>query len=92
LFHIDDWTAYLSGLSLKGRAKRKWAPIGGDATRPRRPGPPGERRAAGPHVPDVIAEEQRLSHAFGGRSVFGYEPAPAARDRDQKTRARSNRG
>jgi hypothetical protein len=50
------------------------------------------RRAAGPSVPDVIAEEQRLSHAFGGRSVFGYEPAPQARDRDQKTRRRSNRG
>jgi uncharacterized protein len=37
-----------------------------------------ERRAAGPSVPDVIAEERRLSHAFGGRSVFGWEPAPEA--------------
>jgi hypothetical protein len=27
-------------------------------------------------VPDVIAEERRLSHAYGGRSVFGWEPAP----------------
>jgi uncharacterized protein len=35
-----------------------------------------ERRAAGPTVPEVIAEERRLSHAFGGRSVFGWEPAP----------------
>ena len=33
-----------------------------------------ERRAAGPPVMDVIAEERRLSHAFGGRSVFGWEP------------------
>ena len=37
-----------------------------------------ERRAAGPTVPEVIAEERRLSHAFGGRSVFGWEPAPEA--------------
>jgi uncharacterized protein len=35
-----------------------------------------ERRASGPTVPEVIAEERRLSHSFGGRSVFGWEPAP----------------
>src|ERR1700761_7474860 len=34
-----------------------------------------ERRAAGPRVEAVIAEERRLSHSFGGRSVFGWEPA-----------------
>jgi hypothetical protein len=51
-----------------------------------------ERRAAGPTVPDVIAEERRLSHAFGGRSVFGWEPAPEALDDEQKPRAASNRG
>jgi uncharacterized protein len=33
-------------------------------------------RRAGPPVEDVIAEERRLSHAYGGRSVFGWEPAP----------------
>jgi len=33
-----------------------------------------ERRAAGPPLADVVAEEQRLSHSFGGRSVFGWEP------------------
>jgi len=33
--------------------------------------------ATGPPVPDVIAEERRLSHSFAGRSVFGWEPAPA---------------
>ncbi|MET1028039.1 MAG: DUF763 domain-containing protein [Dongiaceae bacterium] len=38
-----------------------------------------ERRAAGPAVETVIAEERRLSHAYGGRSVFGWEPpAPVA--------------
>jgi uncharacterized protein len=37
-----------------------------------------ERRAAGPSVPEVIAEERRLSHSYGGRSVFGWEPAPEA--------------
>src|ERR1700723_286179 len=34
-----------------------------------------ERRAAEPSGPGGIAEELRLSHAFGGRSVFGWEPA-----------------
>ena len=51
-----------------------------------------ERRAVGPAVPDVIAEERRLSHAFGGRSVFGWEPAPEALNRAQKPRATSARG
>jgi uncharacterized protein len=51
-----------------------------------------ERRAAGPAVPDVIAEERRLSHAFGGRSVFGWEPAPEALNHAQKPRATSARG
>jgi uncharacterized protein len=35
-------------------------------------------RRAGPRVEDVIAEERRLSHAYGGRSVFGWEPPPEA--------------
>jgi hypothetical protein len=40
-----------------------------------------ERSATGPAVEDVFAEERRLSHAYGGRSVFGWEapqenPAP----------------
>src|SRR3984957_12739037 len=35
-----------------------------------------ERRATGPPVPEAIAQERRLSHAFGGRSVFGWEPGP----------------
>jgi hypothetical protein len=35
-----------------------------------------ERRAGGPPLADVISEERRLSHSLGGRSVFGWEPAP----------------
>ena len=42
-----------------------------------------ERIAAGPSVETLIAEERRDSHAYGGRSVFGWEqgeaqPAPTA--------------
>jgi hypothetical protein len=33
---------------------------------------------AGPGVDGLIAEERQLSHAYGGRSVFGWEPPPAA--------------
>jgi hypothetical protein len=35
-----------------------------------------ERRAAGPPVDEFIAQERRDSHAYGGRSVFGWERAP----------------
>ena len=49
-----------------------------------------ERRASGPTVPDVIAEERRLSHSFGGRSVFGWEPPPEAQNDDRKQNRRSN--
>jgi hypothetical protein len=37
-----------------------------------------ERDARGPSVPELIAEERRLSHSYGGRSVFGWEPEPHA--------------
>jgi hypothetical protein len=37
-----------------------------------------ERTADGPSVERLIADERRDSHAFGGRSVFGWEPPPAA--------------
>jgi hypothetical protein len=50
-----------------------------------------ERRAAGPTVPDVIAEERRLSHSFGGRSVFGWEPAPETIDNETKPKEALNR-
>ena len=51
-----------------------------------------ERRAAGPSVPEVIAEERRLSHAFGGRSVFGWEPAPEALPLASKPKQAFKRG
>jgi hypothetical protein len=35
-----------------------------------------ERVAEGPGLGQVIAEERRRSHDYGGRSVFGDEPAP----------------
>ena len=35
-----------------------------------------ERHAGGPTVEALIEEERRQSHAYGGRSVFGWEPAP----------------
>jgi hypothetical protein len=34
--------------------------------------------AVGAPIGDIIAEELRLSRSFGGRSVFGWEPAPEA--------------
>jgi hypothetical protein len=34
-----------------------------------------ERDAKGPSVDALIAEERRHSHAYGGRSVFGWEKA-----------------
>jgi len=38
-----------------------------------------ERRATGASVDAIIAQERALSHAYGGRSVFGWEePPPAA--------------
>jgi uncharacterized protein len=36
-----------------------------------------EREASGPSVGAIIAEERRLSHRYGGRSVFGRELPPA---------------
>ena len=50
-----------------------------------------EKRAAGAPVRDLMAEERRLSHSFGGRSVFGWEPAPRARD-EREPRMTSARG
>lgn len=34
-----------------------------------------ERDATGPSVDAYIAEERRRSHEYGGRSIFGWEPA-----------------
>jgi hypothetical protein len=37
-----------------------------------------ERVAKGPSFSALIAEEFERSHEYGGRSVFGFEPAPTA--------------
>jgi uncharacterized protein len=50
-----------------------------------------ERRATAPPVEDVIADELRLSHSYGGRSVFGWEPAPEALPLDRKPKPAFNR-
>jgi hypothetical protein len=34
-----------------------------------------EHHASGPALPDFVAAEQQRSHDYGGRSVFGWEPA-----------------
>jgi hypothetical protein len=39
-----------------------------------------ERRATGPAVETIIDDELARSHAYGGRSVFGWEEAPVARE------------
>jgi hypothetical protein len=38
-----------------------------------------ERHARGPSVEKLISGECDLSHSYGGRSVFGWEPPPAGR-------------
>src|ERR1700731_1300106 len=38
-----------------------------------------ERQATGPDVAELIAREREDSHAYGGRSVFGWEPPPGRR-------------
>ena len=38
-----------------------------------------ERHVSGPSVEAHIAEERRRSHAYGGRSVFGWEQAPGGK-------------
>ena len=35
-----------------------------------------ERVAGGPSLPEHVAAERQRSHDYGGRSVFGWEPAP----------------
>jgi hypothetical protein len=37
-----------------------------------------ERHARGPSLEKLIAEESDLSHSYGGRSVFGWEPPPTS--------------
>jgi uncharacterized protein len=37
-----------------------------------------ERHASGPSLPEFVAEERLRSHDYGGSSVFGWAPEPAA--------------
>jgi hypothetical protein len=37
-----------------------------------------EAHARGPSFEALVAEELRDSHAYGGRSVFGWEPVPGS--------------
>jgi hypothetical protein len=46
-----------------------------------------ERTAMGPPLPAFIGEERRRSHEYGGRSVFGWEPAPEAADHADPVRS-----
>ena len=39
-----------------------------------------ERHASGLPIPDLIAQERRHSHRYGGRSVYGWERAPEDRE------------
>jgi uncharacterized protein len=47
-----------------------------------------ERYVAGPDLKEIVAGEFDRSASFGGRSVFGWEPAPGdeSSDRNGKTR------
>jgi hypothetical protein len=41
-----------------------------------------ERTASGPSLEAYVAQERRDSHAYGGRSIFGWEPPPPAVTQD----------
>jgi hypothetical protein len=49
-----------------------------------------ERSVAGPSLPECVAEEMRRSHEYAGRSMFGWEPAPAG-DSDWPAAGRQNK-
>ena len=51
-----------------------------------------ERRAAGPSVPEVIAEGSSSRIPWAGRSVFGWEPAPEALRIEGKPKQAFKRG
>ncbi len=50
-----------------------------------------EGHASGPGVASHIAEERRNSHAYGGRSVFGWAAAPDGEDRAEAPAAPDKR-
>jgi uncharacterized protein len=43
-----------------------------------------ERHATGPSAETLIADEFEQSHAYGGRSVFGFEPPPAGKKQSRQ--------
>lgn len=45
-----------------------------------------ERHATGPSLEQHIAAERAASHSYGGRSVFGWEPAPATDEAARQVR------
>jgi uncharacterized protein len=51
-----------------------------------------ERVATGPSVEQLIAQETERSYSYGGRSVFGWEPPPAASTADDAGAKRPQRG
>jgi hypothetical protein len=46
-----------------------------------------ERQARGPSVDALIADERQQSRSYGGRSVFGWEPAPSSPPQARRSRA-----
>jgi hypothetical protein len=50
-----------------------------------------ERTANGPSVEALIGQEFERSHSYGGRSVFGWEPAPAPVALSRSSQAKQNR-
>jgi hypothetical protein len=46
-----------------------------------------ERHATGPSLEAHLAEERERSHEYGGMSIFGPEPAPAADPEHRSSRA-----
>jgi hypothetical protein len=50
-----------------------------------------EHHASGPSVEKLIADELDQSHAYGGRSVFGWEPPPGGSRKDRAVEPRVSR-
>jgi hypothetical protein len=49
-----------------------------------------ERHAAGPSVENLISQELDHTHAYGGRSVFGWEPPPGDCVKDQSRKPQAS--
>ncbi|MFS8049778.1 DUF763 domain-containing protein [Rhizobium sp. BR 314] len=51
-----------------------------------------ERYVTGPDLKEIVAGEFERSFSYGGRSVFGWEPAPDSEDTDPADKVRVSRG